>query len=41
LWAEIYINEEGQWDRRMVPVTVETRPFFQNPRARAVPPGAF
>ena len=41
LWAEIYVNEEGRWDRRMVPVTVETRPFFQNPRARATPPGPF
>jgi aminomethyltransferase len=41
LWAEIYVNEEGQWNRRMVPVTVEPRAFFQNPRARATPPGAF
>lgn len=41
LWAEIYVNEEGQWNRRMVPVIVEDKPFFLNKRARATPPGAF
>ncbi|MGK7754874.1 MULTISPECIES: aminomethyltransferase family protein [unclassified Roseovarius] len=41
LWAEIYVNEEGRWNRRMVPVTVESKPFFINDRARATPPGAF
>ncbi len=41
LWAEIYVNEEGRWNRRMVPVTIEDKPFFMNKRARATPPGAF
>jgi aminomethyltransferase len=41
LWAEIYVNQEGQWERRLVPVTIETKPFFINARARATPPGAF
>ncbi len=41
LWAEIYVNEEGRWNRRMVPVTVENKTFFINPRARATPPAAF
>ncbi len=41
LWAEIYVNEEGVWDRRLVPVTVEDKPFFINDRARATPPRAF
>lgn len=39
LWAEVYVNEEGQWDKRLVPVRIETKPFFSNPRARATPPG--
>ncbi len=41
LWAEIYVNEEGVWDRRLVPVTIEDKPFFINDRARATPPRAF
>ncbi len=41
LWAEIYVNEEGQWDKRLVPVCVQTAPFFSNPRARATPPNPF
>lgn len=41
LWAEIYVNEEGVWDRRLVPVTIQTKSFFQNARARATPPGPF
>ncbi|MDF1727032.1 MAG: aminomethyltransferase family protein [Sulfitobacter sp.] len=41
LWAEIYVNEEGVWERRMVPVTVEQKPFFRNDRARATPPRPF
>lgn len=41
LWAEIYVNEEGVWDRRLVPVTVEDKPFFIHERARATPPRAF
>lgn len=41
LWAEIYVNQEGRWERRLVPVTIETKPLFINARARATPPGAF
>ena len=41
LWAEIYVNEEGRWDRRLVPVTVIDTPFFINARARATPPLPF
>ena len=41
LWAEIYVNQEGRWDKRLVPVTVETKPFFRNDRARATPPRDF
>ncbi|MFY9232033.1 MAG: aminomethyltransferase family protein [Candidatus Nanopelagicales bacterium] len=38
IWAEIYVNEEGQWDKRLVPVTLQDKPFFSNTRARATPP---
>ncbi len=41
LWAEVYVNEEGQWDKRLVPVTIEDKPFFTNSRARATPPRPF
>ncbi|GHF53598.1 aminomethyltransferase family protein [Seohaeicola zhoushanensis] len=41
LWAEIYVNAEGRWDRRLVPVTIQSEPFFKNDRARATPPGLF
>lgn len=41
LWAEIYVNQEGRWDKRLVPVTVEEKPFFRNARARATPPLPF
>ncbi|MDA0355536.1 MAG: aminomethyl transferase family protein, partial [Proteobacteria bacterium] len=41
LWAEIYINKEGQWDKRLVRVEIEDKPFFQNARSRATPPKPF
>lgn len=41
LWAEIYVNEEGQWDKRLVPVTLQDKPFFSNQRAHATPPRPF
>ncbi|MDO7560083.1 MAG: aminomethyltransferase family protein [Paracoccaceae bacterium] len=41
LWAEIYINKEGQWDKRLVRVEIENKPFFQNARSRATPPKPF
>ena len=41
LWAEVYVNEEGQWDKRLVKVEIEDKPFFNNSRARATPPRPF
>lgn len=41
LWAEIYVFEEGVWDKRLVPVTFEDKPFFINDRSRATPPRPF
>lgn len=41
LWAEIYVNEEGRWDKRLVPVTPQDKPFFFNQRARSTPPRPF
>ncbi|MEX0301313.1 MAG: aminomethyltransferase family protein [Leisingera sp.] len=41
LWAEVYVNEEGQWERRLVPVAIEEKPFFIHSRARATPPRPF
>ena len=38
IWAEIYVNEEGKWDKRLVSVTQQDKPFFSNTRARATPP---
>jgi len=41
LWAEIYVNQEGKWDKRLVPVTLQDKPFFINDRARVTPPRPF
>lgn len=41
IWAEIYVFEEGVWDKRLVPVTFEDKPFFINDRSRATPPRPF
>ena len=41
VWAEIYLNRELAWERRMVPANVVERPFFAPARRRAVPPGDF
>jgi aminomethyltransferase len=41
LWVEIYVNEEGRWDRRMLPAKVHDGAFFRNPRARQTPPAPF
>ena len=41
LWAEIYVQQEGRWDRRLVPVRIVTDPFLRNDRARATPPRPF
>jgi aminomethyltransferase len=41
VWAEIYLNRELTWERRMVRGNVVERPFFAPARRRAVPPGDF
>lgn len=41
LWAEIYYNREMQWSRLMAKAEVVDRPFWDPPRRRAMPPGAF
>jgi aminomethyltransferase len=41
LWAEIYLNRELVWQRRMVKARVVDRPFFAPPRRRATPPADF
>jgi aminomethyltransferase len=41
LWAEIYLNRELLWERRVVRARVVERPFFAPQRRRATPPGEF
>jgi aminomethyltransferase len=41
LWAEIYLNRELVWERRMSGARVVERPFFAPERRRATPPGEF
>jgi len=41
VWAEIYLNRELTWERRMVRARVVERPFFAPARRRALPPGDF
>ena len=41
LWAEIYLNRELVWERRVVRARVVERPFFAPPRRRATPPVEF
>lgn len=41
VWAEIYLNRELVWERRMVPAQVVERPFFAPERRRATPPGDY
>ncbi|HEX4619127.1 MAG TPA: aminomethyltransferase family protein [Steroidobacteraceae bacterium] len=41
LWAEIYLNRELVWERRVVRARVVERPFFAPERRRADPPGDF
>ncbi len=38
LWAEIYLNRELVWERRMVRARVVEKPFFNPERRRATPP---
>ena len=41
LWAEIYLNRELVWERRVVRARVVERPFFAPQRRRATPPAEF
>jgi len=41
VWAEIYLNRELVWERRMSRAVVVERPFFAPNRRRATPPGEF
>ncbi len=41
LWAEIYLNRELVWERRMVRARVVERPFFAPARRRSTPPAEF
>jgi aminomethyltransferase len=41
LWAEIYLNRELKWQRRMSRAQVVERPFFAPSRRRITPPGDF
>jgi aminomethyltransferase len=39
VWADIYLNRELVWERRMVRARVVERPFFAPERRKATPPG--
>ena len=41
LWAEIYLNRELVWERRMSSARVVARPFFAPERRRATPPAEY
>jgi aminomethyltransferase len=41
IWADIYLNRELVWERRMSRARVVERPFFAPERRRATPPGEF
>jgi len=41
VWADIYLNRELVWERRMCRARVVERPFFAPDRRRATPPGDF
>jgi len=41
VWAEIYLNRELVWQRRMVRAQVVKRPFYAPARRRATPPPEF
>ena len=38
LWADIYLNRELVWERRMCPARVVEKPFFVNDRRKLTPP---
>jgi aminomethyltransferase len=41
VWADIYLNRELVWERRMMRARVVERPFFAPARRRATPPADF
>jgi aminomethyltransferase len=41
IWADIYLNRELKWERRMSRARVVERPFFAPERRRATPPGDY
>ena len=41
LWADIYLNRELTWERRMMRARVVERPFYAPARRRATPPADF
>jgi aminomethyltransferase len=41
LWAEVYVNKEGKWEKVVAPCKIVKRPFFNPPRRRATPPLAY
>ena len=41
IWADIYLNRELLWERRMCRARIVERPFFAPDRRRATPPGDF
>lgn len=40
IWAEIYLNRELVWERRMARARIVERPFFAPERRRATPPAS-
>jgi aminomethyltransferase len=41
VWADIYLNRELKWERRMSRASIVERPFFAPERRRATPPAEF
>jgi aminomethyltransferase len=41
LWADIYLNRELVWERRMARARVVEKPFFAPDRRKATPPGNY
>ena len=41
VWAEIYLNRELVWERRMARARIVERPFFAPERRRSTPPGDY
>jgi aminomethyltransferase len=41
VWADIYLNRELTWERRMARATVVERPFFTPERRKATPPADY